>query len=207
MAEKAKKLVSSEDVKNFLNLQEQLDELRDTCQKYLKPAIARHGVDTVVSNLMFPELTKSLSKRGNDEGILVDNLQRFRIFHAAMRLVTKSAKSADDNERRQEPSEKMELLLKDMTSVIWRVLRINNVSIPQSPSSDDLEKNLKKTTKDFLEVFSGLNKENIGSDVTGGEDATDSDDRAVYDVRNYVILRDLGYMLLEFTRDLGHLIR
>lgn len=53
----------------------------------------------------------------------MDNLQRFRIFHAAMRLVTKSAKSADDNERRQEPSEKMELLLKDMTSVIWRVVR------------------------------------------------------------------------------------
>lgn len=35
MAEKAKKLVTNEDVKNFLNLQEQLEELRDTCQEYL----------------------------------------------------------------------------------------------------------------------------------------------------------------------------
>lgn len=47
------------------------------------------------------------------------------MFHAAMRLVTKSAKSEDErgHERGQEPSEKMELLLKDMTSVIWRVVR------------------------------------------------------------------------------------
>ena len=46
------------------------------------------------------------------------------------------------------------------------------------------------------------------SDVTIDKDTTDSmEDRAVYDVRNYVILRDLGYMLLQFTRDLGQLLR
>lgn len=56
-------------------------------------------------------------------------------------------------------------------------------------------------------VFSDSNKENTRSDVTSGEDTTDIDDRTVYDVRDYVILRDLGYMLLQFTRDLGHLIR
>ena len=48
----------------------------------------------------------------------MDNLQRFRVFHAAVRLVTKTA-----DERGQELSEKMELLLRDITSVIWRVVR------------------------------------------------------------------------------------
>ena len=58
------------------------------------------------------------------------------------------------------------------------------------------------------DVVIGSNKENVPRDVTVGKEVTDSDDdRAVYDVRNYVILRDLGVMLLQFTRDLGHVFR
>ena len=52
----------------------------------------------------------------------MDNLQRFRMFHAAMRLVTRSA-DEKGHEREQELSEKMESLLKDMTSIIYKVVR------------------------------------------------------------------------------------
>ena len=48
----------------------------------------------------------------------MDNLQRFKMFHAAMRLVTKSL-----DERGQELSEQIESLLVDMRSLIWQVVR------------------------------------------------------------------------------------
>ena len=35
---------------------------------------------------------------------------------------------------------------------------------------------------------------------------TSADLRAIYDVRNYVIVRELGSFLLTFQRDLSHLI-
>ena len=59
------------------------------------------------------------STQDTDVGIMEDYLQRFRLFDAAVRLVTKSAA-----ERGQELSEKLEQLLRDIASVIWRVVRI-----------------------------------------------------------------------------------
>lgn len=55
------------------------------------------------------------------------------------------------------------------------------------------------------------NKENVLSAVMAIEDDfTDNrsvDLRAIYDVRNYVIVRDLGSVMLpNFQKDLGHLI-
>lgn len=41
------------------------------------------------------------------------------------------------------------------------------------------------------------------------EDFTDNDNndlKAIHDVRNYVIVRDLKVVLLQFLRNLGHLI-
>ena len=49
-----------------------------------------------------------------------DYLQRFRLFHAAVGLVTKSAP-----EKGQELSQDIESLLSDMSSVIWRVVRLS----------------------------------------------------------------------------------
>ena len=63
----------------------------------------------------------------------------------------------------------------------------------------------------FLQDLVGEhNKENVlTAEMTIEEDFTDNksaDLRAVYDVRNYAIVRDLGYMLFKFQEDLGHLI-
>lgn len=63
----------------------------------------------------------------------------------------------------------------------------------------------------FLQDIVGeRNKENLlTAEMTIEEDFTDNENadlRAIYDVRNYVIVRDLGYMLLNFQEDLGHLI-
>lgn len=63
----------------------------------------------------------------------------------------------------------------------------------------------------FLQDIVGeRNKENVlTAEMTIEEDFTDNENadlRAIYDVRNYVIVRDLGYMLLNFQEDLGHLI-
>ena len=54
-----------------------------------------------------------------DAGILKDDLQQFRMFQAAMGLVTKSV----DGRRGLELSHKAQSLLSDMTSIIWRVVR------------------------------------------------------------------------------------
>lgn len=59
------------------------------------------------------------STQDTDVGIMEDYLQRFRLFDAAVRLVAKSA-----GERGQELSEKLDVLLRDIASVIWRVVRI-----------------------------------------------------------------------------------
>lgn len=63
----------------------------------------------------------------------------------------------------------------------------------------------------FLQDIVGeRNKENVlTAEMTIEEDFTDNENadlRAIYDVRNYVIVRDLSYMLLNFQEDLGHLI-
>ena len=45
--------------------------------------------------------------------------------------------------------------------------------------------------------------------ITIEEDFTDNDEvslKTIHDVRNYVIVRDLYYMLMQFQRNLGHLI-
>lgn len=61
-----------------------------------------------------------------------DDLQQFRMFHAAMRLVTKSV-----DERGLELSDKVQSLLSDTTDMIWRVVRVNHlyVSLKESHRS------------------------------------------------------------------------
>ena len=64
----------------------------------------------------------------------------------------------------------------------------------------------------FLQEFFGeQNKENVlTSEMAIEDDSTDNrsnDLRAIYDVRNYVIVQELGsFLLLNFKRDLSHLI-
>ncbi|KAL9982608.1 hypothetical protein ACROYT_G004673 [Oculina patagonica] len=205
-----KKLVlTREDVNTMRSLLDQLYRFqRQLCQDVLAPLLRRHGLNVdIVTLLEFNDLTKCLIKRDTDAGIMEDDLQRFRLFLAAERLVTKSA-----TERGQELSDNLESLLTDMTSMIWRVLRKNDISPPDSPRSEHLEERLNRTTKEFLgEIFGEHNKENVWmAEVTIEEDFTDNNDvdmKAVSDVRNYVIIRDLRDALQNFQRNLGHLIR
>ena len=64
----------------------------------------------------------------------------------------------------------------------------------------------------FLQEFIGEhNKENVfTAEMLIEEDFTDNRSaalKAIYDVRNYVIVQELGsFLLLNFQRDLGHLV-
>lgn len=117
-------------------------------------------------------------------------------------------KSVD--ERRMELSDKVYSLLIDLASIIWRVLRESDILPPEPPRSEHLEDELNKTTREFLEVFGEHNRENVlTAEMTIEDDFTDNrsaDLRAIYDVRNYVIVQGLGsFLLLNFQRDLDHL--
>ncbi|KAJ7385539.1 hypothetical protein OS493_015111 [Desmophyllum pertusum] len=202
-----KKLVlTQEEVNELRAIQDQLDEFRHHCQNLLAQLLKRHGVnEEIVQLLDFPELFRPFIRRDTDPGIMECDLQQFRMFHAAVRLVTKSA-----DERGQELSDKMELLLTDMASVMWRLLRKNDILPPEPPRSGHLEQTLNETTKAFLEYVREQCREAVLTEITIEEDFTDNDDpdhRAICDVRNYVIVKDLGGMLLHFQKDLGHLIR
>lgn len=170
--------------------------------------LQRHKVDVDIVNLLqFPELRRSFIDRDTDAGILKDDLQQFRMFQAAMGLVTKSV----DGRRGLELSHKAQSLLSDMTSIIWRVLTENDISPPEPPRSGHLKEGLNKTTREFLEVVGEHNKENVlTAEMAIEDDYTDNrstDLRAIYDVRNYVIVQELGsFLLLSFKRDLSHLI-
>jgi len=157
-----------------------------------------------VNHLEFPELTRSLVKRKTDATIMGDDLQRFRLFNAAVRLVTKST-----DEPGQELSEQMASLITDITSLMWTVLRRNHVSPLAPPRSGQLENQLNEITKEFLEIIGEENKENAemtSVEVTFTEVTIEHGSRAVCDVRNYVIVRDLRNLLTRFHKDLGDMI-
>ncbi|KAJ7385538.1 hypothetical protein OS493_015110 [Desmophyllum pertusum] len=193
MKDEKKLHFSTSEEREFRSLCDEFDRLQKQCQNDLTPLLPGHVTDDTLQELLFEELTDSTIDRGTDAGILGDDMQRLLRFATAVGLVTKS--SSNDL---HELSHQLEACLITITSVMRRVFWKNGLTPPQPQDVSGLKRRLDELTRTFLNFLGEINKENT--------DSGKLKESSVDDVRNYVIVRTLGGVLLPFKRDLGHLM-
>ncbi|XP_020617497.1 uncharacterized protein LOC110055446 [Orbicella faveolata] len=186
---------SAEQILNFRSLVAQVDILQKKTKDLIMPKLPQNVTITVLDSLdLSADITVSTVNRTTDAGVLVDDMERFIRFEAAVDLVTNTSCDV----KVQDASRKLSRVLWSLISLMRSVMRKNSIAQPPQQDLSGLRGKLDKKTKEFL-TFIGAGDKQI---MVNGQVRRS----VLNNVRNYVIMRDLSESLLFFKIDFGKLI-